>query len=349
MNFGDEIMAVKTKKKHKTLKKVLCIILAILLLLVCAKTIAVCWHSSPKNIEQYETDNRYIANGNAPFVSAHRCGGGIMPEESMMAFENCVTNPDFNVDVFEFDLHITKDKQLVLLHDDTLDRTTDSLEVFGVEEAKPEDYTYDELRTLNIGAKFVDEDGNMPYADLHGEAVPDNLKIVKVDDILDYLEQHGHYDYIIEIKNGDQLGKKGVDILYNVLLERNLLDRVIFGTFNEEVSLYVDAHHPDLKRSATINEVLEFYGAAIRNDEHFDVNYIALQIPYNMPYRMIVNLGTARVINYAHKHNIAVQYWTINKKSELKYLSSIGSDCIMSDYPDELYSIIHENDSIIQE
>ena len=335
-------MKTAVKEKKHTGRKVLCIILAIILVFVGIKAVAICWHSSPKSIEHYETDNRYIASGNAPFVSAHRCGGGIMPEESMMAFENCVSNPDFNVDVFEFDLHITKDEQLVLLHDDTLDRTTDSLEVFGVEEAKPEDYTYDELRTLNIGAKFEDADGNMPYADLHFTDVPDTLKIVKVDDLLDYLMAHGDYDYIIEIKNSEELGKKGVDILYNILLERNLLDKVIFGTFNEEVSLYVDEKHPDLKRSATINEVLDFYKAAMSDSKDFEAKYIALQIPYNMPYRMIVNLGTAKVINYAHKHNIAVQYWTINKKSELKYLSSIGSDCIMSDYPDELYSIIHE-------
>ena len=335
-------MPTKAKKKHRVLKRVLCIILAILLIIVAGKTVSICWHSNPKNIETYETDNRYIASGNVPFVSAHRCGGGIMPEESMMAFENCVTNPDFNVDVFEFDLHITKDEQLVLLHDDTLDRTTNSLEVFGVKEAKPEDYTYDELRRLNIGAKFENEKGEMPYANLKESEVPDTLKIVKVDDLLDYLEGKGHFDYIIEIKNGEELGKKGVDILYNILLERNLLDRVIFGTFNEEVSLYVDAHHPDLKRSATINEVLDFYKAAMTNEEYFDVNYIALQIPYNMPYRAIVNLGTAKVINYAHKHNIAVQYWTINKESELEYLASIGADCIMSDYPDLLYKTIHE-------
>ena len=171
----------------------------------------------------------------------------------MMAFENCVNNPDFNVDVFEFDLHITKDEQLVLLHDDTLDRTTDSPEVFGVKKAKPEDYTYDELRTLNIGAKFEDENGELPYSKLHGESVPESLKIVKVDNLLDYLSAKGDYDYIIEIKNGDELGKKGVDILYQILKERNLLDKAIFGTFHEEVSLYVDEKYPDLKRSATIN------------------------------------------------------------------------------------------------
>ncbi len=55
---------------------------------------------------------------------------------------------------------------LVLLHDDTLDRTSNSAEIFGKEEARPEDYTYEELRQLNMGAKFTDEDGNTPYANI---------------------------------------------------------------------------------------------------------------------------------------------------------------------------------------
>ena len=62
-----------------------------------------------------------------------------------------------------------------------------------------------------------------------------------------------------------------------------------------------------------------------------------------MPWRIAANLGTARMINYAHEHNIAVQYWTINDEKQLEYLASIGADCIMSDYPDKLYEIIHEN------
>ena len=89
---------------------------------------------------------------------------------------------------------------------------------------------------------------------------------------------------------------------------------------------------------------MSFFTAAIKNDEDFQANYIALQVPYNMPWRIAANLGTARMINYAHKHNIAVQYWTINDEKQLEYLASIGADCIMSDYPDRLYEIIHEND-----
>ena len=62
--------------------------------------------------------------------------------------------------------------------------------------------------------------------------------------------------------------------------------------------------------------------------------YIALQIPYgDNLFNNIVNLGTKDFINYAHKHNFAVQYWTINEAEETQTLIENNADCIMSDYP----------------
>lgn len=335
-------VAVKEKKMHKKGWK---IVVCILLLLAVADIGNACYRSKPESIVKYETTNSDIVTTGKPLISAHRCGGGIMPEESMLAFKNCIENDDFQVDTFEFDLHMTGDGVLVLLHDDTLDRTTDSEKVFGVKKARPENYTYDELRKLNIAAHFKDKSGKYPYADLKGDKVPEELKIVRLDDVLDYLQAHGDFEYIIEIKNGGELGKRGVDILCEVLKERGLLEHCVFGTFKPEVSAYVDEKHPELKRSATIMEVVSFYNAAMLNKKDFKANYTALQIPFNMPYRLLLNLGTAKVINYAHEHNIAVQYWTINKKEELQYLSSVGADCIMSDYPDTLYSVLHEGEN----
>lgn len=172
--------------------------------------------------------------------------------------------------------------------------------------------------------------------------MPDDLRIVRVEDVLDFLMANGDFDYIIEVKNGGDLGKKGVDILCEILKEKNLLDSVVFGTFHPEISKYVDEKHPELKRSATIFEVLGFYTASLVGKKNFDVNYIALQIPYKLA---IFNLGTARVINYAHKNNLAVQYWTINEKEDIEYLYSIGADCIMSDYPDDASAVIHATEA----
>lgn len=331
-------MKVKEKKKGK--KKMfiaLGVIVAVIVALVVVQQIAYNTVSTPDEIITYETTNPYIVD--KTMVSAHRSGAGIMPEETMMAFKNCVENESFNTDVFEFDLHITKDGVLILLHDDTLDRTSDCEEVFGEEDVRPEDKTYEEIMQLNMGAKFEDENGNMPYADLKGDEVPDDLRIVTLDQILDYLNAEGDYHYIIEIKNGGDLGKQALDILYSTLEERNMLDRVVFGTFKGEISKYADEEYPQLMRSSSIVEVLGFYFKALVGSDNLDVNYVALQIPYKLAG---FNLGTAKIINYAHENNLAVQYWTINDEAEIEYLVSIGADCIMSDYPDVAYQVVEQ-------
>lgn len=324
------------------MKKQTKIFLSVLAFFVAACVIvqlAIYTHKSvPASVIEYKTDNPYITE--TTMVSAHRSGGGIMPEETMMAFENCVNSESFNTDIFEFDLHITKDNVLVLLHDDTLDRTSDACEVFGEKKIRPENKTYEELLKLNMGAKFEDESGNMPYSDLSGDEVPDELRITRVEQVLDYLESNGGFYYIIEIKNGGDLGIKALDILYEILDEKNLIDKVISGTFKAEVSEYVDSNHPDLRRSATIKEVLEFYFKSLFGAKNYNPKYVALQIPYKLAG---FNLGTAKAINYAHSHNVAVQYWTINDDEDIDYLKSLSADCIISDYPDKTYKIVHES------
>lgn len=325
------------KQMNKHLKRFI-IFVAVIAAIAIIMTVLGNYKSNPADVNTYKTDNPYILEETD--ISGHRSGGGIAPEETMMAFKNCAENPEFSIDVFEFDLHITKDNQLVLLHDDTLDRTSNCEEVFGEKDVRPENKTYDELRQLNMGAKFKTDMGEMPYANLEASEVSDDLKILKVEDVLDYLMSQGDYKYIIEIKNEGDLGKKGVDILYKILEEKGIIDKVIFGTFHKEVSAYVDENYPLLARSTSIPEVLSFWKAALTDSDAYEPPCSVLQIPYCAPYKNVgLNIGTAKVINYAHEHNMAVQYWTVNDEDDMEYLISIGADCIMTDYPDKLYNV----------
>ena len=95
------------------------------------------------------------------------------------------------------------------------------------------------------------------------------------------------------------------------------------------------------RRSAGVMEVaaLYFYSLlGIDQPEGF-YHFVALQIP-DEDY--VVKLGTTRLINYAHRHNIAVQYWTINDEDLAADLAAKGADAIMSDYPDMVYDILGE-------
>ena len=287
------------------------------------------------------TTNPHIAKNKETFISAHRSGGGIAPENTMMAFQNCVENSNFSIDIFEFDLHITKDEELILLHDDTLDRTSNSAEIFGRENVKPSEMTYEELRQLNMGENFVSDSGDTPYKGLTGENLPDNLRIVRLQDIFEYLAAYGEYNYIIEIKDEGDLGQKACDRLYEIMKEYDVLHRVIVGTFHGEITTYIDDTYPDMLRSASMKEAAAFYFDSLLNRKRSENYYkfVALQIP-DEDY--IVKLGTTRVINYAHQHNIAVQFWTINDSDKVTELAKKGADAIMSDNPDMVYETLSD-------
>ena len=278
-------------------------------------------------------DNPLITPLGVTMLSGHRSGGGIAPENTMMALKNCVESDEYRLDVFEFDIHLTADGIPVLIHDGTLDRTSDAAAVFGAEGVKVGDKTLAELKTLNMGAKFVADSGEALFADLTGDAVPEDLRIVTLDEALGYLEQSGPYHYIIEIKNSGETGYQAADILYETLAKYDALQRTVVGTFHNEITAYVDTTYPDMLRSAGFNEVIEFYLRSLLKLEKKDGwNFVALQIPTT---DYTVNLGTSRLVNYAHERNIAVQYWTINDPDEMVYLQSIGADAIMTDVPDK--------------
>ncbi len=338
-NNKKKVVKKNNKKFLSKVVKTLAVLLAVLVVIMLGATV-LCYASSGEAPAKEEMTNPFIKTEKT-FVSAHRSGADIAPENTMMAFQYCVQNENFNVDTFEFDLHITKDNKLILLHDDTLDRTTNAKDEFGYEKVKPSEKTFEELKVLNFGENFETPDGKYPYRNLRGNDIPENLKVVLLEDVLDYLESNGDFTYIIEIKDKGENGFKAADELYRILTERKLLQKVVFGTFNGDVTKYVDENYPDMLRSSSIVEVVLFYLAAAYN---IDLNegfykFDALQIPTNQ-YGILM-LGSERVINYAHRHNLAVQYWTINEEDEIKRLSEIGADCIMSDVPDLAYDVIN--------
>lgn len=294
------------------------------------------WQDEPKN---YESSNRYVTELGDTMILAHRAGRRLFPQGTMMAFEGCINSETFKTDFFEFDVRVTKDEQLIILHDDILDEVSNAVEYFGITNVYPEDYTYDELYNLNMGEYFKNADGEMPYNGLRGEEIPDNLRVLTAEKALSYVESYGGYNYSIEIKNSGYLGTRAVDILYDLLSEMNLLDRVIVASFNKDVILYIEENYPDLYRSAYNMEAATLFIDSIFGIDRpegyykFDV----LQVP---PDKYIANMGTSKLINHAHKNNIAVHYWTINDTEKMLFLQSIGADGLITDIPDVAYETL---------
>lgn len=316
------------------------ITLAVLAVLVFGfyKLITHQWQDEPKS---YDTTNQYVTELGDTMILAHRAGRRLFPQGTMMAFEGCINSETFKTDFFEFDVRVTKDEQLIILHDDTFDEVSNAIEYFGKTENYPEDYTYDELCNLNMGEYFKDADGEMPYNGLRGDEIPDNLRVLTAEKALNCVESYGGYYYSIEIKNSGSLGFKAADILYDLLSDMNLLDRVIVASFNKDVILYLEENYPDLYRSAYNMEA-----AALFIDSIFGIDrpegyykFDILQVP---PDKYIANMGTSKLINHAHKNNIAVHYWTINDTEKMLFLQGIGADGLITDIPDVAYEVLKD-------
>ena len=287
-----------------------------------------------------EATNPHIVSYGEMEISAHRSGAGIAPQNTLMAFEEVLKQNDkYGVDTYEFDVQITKDGKLIIMHDLTYDSTSNAVEEFGHKNVYANELTYEEAQVLNMGENF-EIDGKYPYRGLRGEDIPYNLHVPLCEDIIDYIEKNSgskEYNYIIEIKSKGEDGEVAADELYRIIKERNLEDRVIWATSNQSVSVYMSETYPDIPRSANILEVLQFYIYARMDWDLNDANitYSALHIPFGASAANgLINLGTRQVINYAHKYNIAAQFWTINSPEEVEYLARNGADCVMTDYPD---------------
>lgn len=97
----------------------------------------------------------YYTHFSHPLVIAHQGGDGLWPGDTMYAFENAVK---IGADVLEMDAHITKDSQIVLMHDEKVDRTTNGTGLI-------EDLTLPELKQLDAAYQWSNDDTrHFPFA-----------------------------------------------------------------------------------------------------------------------------------------------------------------------------------------
>lgn len=290
--------------------------------------------------------NPYITEYGDTAVAAHRGGAGLAPQNTMMAFENLMENRDaLGVDTYELDVQLTKDGKLVTIHDLTYDATSNAVEFFGKENVKVNSLTYEEARQLNMGERFK-QNGQKPYQGLRGDDIPENLKLPLCEDVIKYVEENSgdrKFNYQIEVKAMGNDGRRTTDELYKLIKKYGIEDRIIWATFDPYISSYMVKNYPEIPRSGNAIEALQFFFYA-RMDWDLSVTnptYSSFQLPYgSSAVDGLINTGTRQVLNYAHKNNISITYWTINNEEEIRYLVNNGADCIITDQPGFVSQVI---------
>lgn len=251
-----------------------------------------------------------------PLVFAHRGGGGLFPENTIEAFKYSV---DLGVDVLELDVHSTSDGKLVVLHDRSVDRTTNG-------QGNVSDLTLDDLKKLDAGYKFT-TDG--------GQTFPFRGKGITVPTLEEVFAAFPTMTFNIEPKQQTPSITKP---LCNILREKNATGNVIVGSFRQEVLDEFRAECSEVATSASPAEAskfLAYYKTGIAAS--YAPPMQALQIPENVGY---LNVVSKDFVEAAHKLNLKVHVWTINKPEDMQRLLDMGVDGIMTDYPDRLLNIL---------
>ena len=303
-----------------------------------------------KNVE----NNPFIVGeGELPMIAAHRGGGECNPENTMLAFREAVNT--YEVEIIESDLYLTKDGYLVYNHDDYIDETCNVNGDLTLDEVKElcddksnrhyiKDMTLAELRQYNFGYYFENKDGVRIYKD-ETDIRSKGLQIATVEQLFEeFYVSDPDLMFIVEIKDSGERGYEACKILYETL-ERypEYKDQIVVGTFHDEIETELKEKYPDLHRGAPTGTAAVFIVTQMLKVNIFDTgDFTCLQIPTDYDVGITLNLAKNDYIKRAHRRNIAVQYWTINDEETMRLLIDMGCDCIMTDNPELLKSVLDE-------
>ena len=332
-------------KKHKGLK-ILGIILASILLFFAVINVI----PPKKNVE----DNPFVVEkGDLPMIAAHRGGGDCNPENTMLAFREAVNT--YKVDIIESDLYLTADGYLVYNHDSYVDETCningdltlDEVEDLCDDKANRHyisDLTLAELEQYNFGYYFEDDNGERIYKDAENFADL-GLQIATVEKLFEeFYQSNPDLLFIVEIKDSGERGYEACRILYETLEKYpNYKKNIVVGTFHDEIEQELKEKYPDLLRGAPTGTAAKFVATQYLRVNLFDnSDFACLQIPMSYDVGIELPLVAKTLVKRAHRRNIAVQYWTINDADDMRTLIEMGCDCIMTDNPELLASVLEE-------
>lgn len=251
-----------------------------------------------------------------PLVIANRGGKGLWPENSLFAFERASA---LGVDMLEMDLHLSSDGELVVIHDSTLDRTTNG-------EGPVAARSLAQLQALDAGYRWS-ADG--------GQSHPYRGQGVRIPTFTEVLERFPSIAKVIEIKVPD-VGMEAQ--LCDTLTAHQQRDKVIVGSFYDRSLQLFREQCPGVATSAGPGSVrlllaLNWIGLG----SVLSPSYQALQIP---EAHSGLAIASRSLLQTASQRGLNVQLWTINEQPDMRRLLDLGADALITDYPDRALQVL---------
>ncbi|MDO5337261.1 MAG: glycerophosphodiester phosphodiesterase [Eubacteriales bacterium] len=229
-------------------------------------------------------------------VWAHRGASAYAPENTLEAFELAW---EMEADGVELDVQMSKDGELIVLHDETLERTTD-----GKGFAK--DYTLKELKQLRAG-------GGRP----HYEAA----RIPTLKEVLTLLEP-SDMEVNIELKTGIFFYPGIEERVMELVRKLKMEDRIWYSSFNHASLRKIKERRADARTGI------------LYADGWLGVPEYARRLGMDALHPALYNLQYPGFVQEARERGLRLHVWTVNERVYMDKLIEAGIDAIITNYPD---------------
>jgi glycerophosphoryl diester phosphodiesterase len=256
---------------------------------------------------------RVLSGG--PLLIGHRGAAGLAPENTMPSFRDAAER--WAVDMIELDVRASADGRCMVIHDDTVDRTTDGTGPVA-------EKTLAELKELDAGYRFTDERGGRPFRG-RGITIPTLEEVLEAFPGMRFTievkigtAQEPMFEVIDRLMAGDRVVAAGMDAA----------DRTMFDDFDGPVS----GSTRDV-RAFLILHRLRLARLWRRSADVF-------QVP---EHTRGIRIVTPRFVRDARARGVPVHVWTVNDASDMRRLLGWGVDGLITDRPDRGAEVLHEH------
>lgn len=261
-------------------------------------------------------------------IGAHRGYRSERPENTLSAFRASIGHCHF----IELDIQMSKDYVPVVIHDPNLERTSNAnskRHQFDLKSLNVCDWTLLQLKTLDVGAWFLDTD---PFATIYNKKVAPEKLIRELPQTIMTLEEvllHPALRKIpinVEIKDhrGKKQSKKVTEIVVDVVKKTHSENRVLISSFNHDYLVIAKTFAPSISTAALVEG----------SHPEDIVEYLrSLEVAAYHPSDSITDPGLIRHLRAA---GIGVNVYTVNSKERQRDLFRMGATAVFTDFPEFL-------------
>lgn len=236
-------------------------------------------------------------------IWAHRGASAYAPENTLESFKLALNQ---GADGIELDVQLSKDGELVVIHDETIDRTSDGIGFVR-------NYTLEELKKFNFN---------------YGNANYNNVKIPTLREVYEFLKPT-NLVINVELKTGIIFYEGIEEKVLNLAKEMNMEDRIIYSSFN----------HYTIKKIKELNNNVPT--GLLYCDGWIDVLKYAKKLGVTALHPCGYNLQYENLIEECKKEKMLLHVWTVNSEKDIKFLYENNIDAIITNYPDVARRVIN--------